>query len=340
MKLYQKCTKLMLDIESYSLSKNEIDLLNNPFVAGVILFSRNIESISQVQDLCDEIKAVNPTLLIAVDQEGGRVQRLGIGYTKLPSMQQLTSYCARDNFSSTGFVKDIGWLMASEVIATGLDISFAPVLDLDIKTSSIIGDRSFGNSPNVVIKMASKFIDGMNEAGMQAIGKHFPGHGGIYGDSHLGDVEDLRKLDVIEKHDLIPFAALKEKLCGIMTAHIRYSEIDSNIATFSKFWITNKLRNEMDFNGFIFSDDLSMKGTDSIGNISFKVKHALNAGCNILLICNDRPAVIEALNFMKEKKISSNGNLSNLKSSKLISWNKLKLNSRRSEIRKKIRNIF
>jgi beta-N-acetylhexosaminidase len=332
--------KLMLDIESYTLSDEEISLLSNPFVAGVILFSRNIASRSQVKSLCDEIKSINSELLIAVDQEGGRVQRLETDYTRLPSMHQLSDYCAKDNFSNIGLARDIGWLMASEVIASGLDISFAPVLDLDLQRSSIIGDRSFGDSPERVIEIASLFIDGMNEAGMQAVGKHFPGHGGIHADSHLGLVEDFRSLEELEKHDLLPFSALKDKLGGIMSAHISFPKIDTNIATFSKFWLLDMLRNKIIFQGMIFSDDLSMKGANSAETISEKLNQALGAGCNVILICNDRHAVLEALNFMQENSIESTGNLAALRATQSISWDDLEQDTRRSKIQAQINNIF
>ena len=230
--------------------------------------------------------------------------------------------------------------MALEVIASGLDISFAPVLDLDLQRSSIIGDRSFGDSPERVIEIASLFIDGMNEAGMQAVGKHFPGHGGIHADSHLGLVEDFRSLEELEKHDLLPFSALKDKLGGIMSAHISFPKIDTNIATFSKFWLSDMLRNKIIFQGMIFSDDLSMKGANSAETISEKLNQALGAGCNVILICNDRPAVLEALNFMQENSIESTGNLAALRATQSISWDDLEQDTRRSKIQAQINNIF
>ena len=332
--------KLMLDIESYTLSDEEISFLSNPFVAGVILFSRNIASRSQVKSLCDEIKSINSELLIAVDQEGGRVQRLESGYTNLPSMHQLAEYCTQDNFANISFAQDIGWLMASEVIASGLDISFAPVLDLDLQRSSIIGDRSFGDLPGTVIEIASLFIDGMNEAGMHAVGKHFPGHGGIHEDSHVAHVEDFRSMEALEKHDLLPFSALKNKLGGIMTAHVSFPKIDINIATFSKFWLSEILRNAIYFQGIIFSDDLSMKGADLGGSISKKIEQAFDAGCNVILICNDRSAAIEALHFMEENTYVSSGNLNALKPTQSILWDDLEKDPRRDSVNNKLNNIF
>ncbi len=332
-----KPKKLMLDLDGFSLSDQEANLLSNPFVAGIVLFSRNFTSKSQVQSLCEEIRSINPALVIAVDHEGGRVQRFKRGFTRIPSMQQLTNYCMKNNFKNISFAQDIGWLMASEVIASGIDLSFAPVLDLDLARSSVIGDRSFGDTPDIAIKIANVFIDGMNEAGMKAIGKHFPGHGGIHADSHLELAEDARTFDQLETHDLLPFHHLKDKLGGIMTAHISFAEIDINIATFSKFWLSKILRKKMNYQGIIFSDDLSMKGADYIGSIPQKIEQAFDAGCNILLICNDRPAVLEALNFMEENNYKSAGNLITLKASNSTSWDALEQDPRRRELRERLK---
>lgn len=332
--------KLILDLEGTSLSREELNFLSNPYLAGIILFSRNIESRSQVQKLCGEIRSVNPDLLIAVDQEGGRVQRLKDGFTKIPSMHEISEYCSQNNFSKINIVQEIGWLMASEVLAAGLDISFAPVLDLDLKTSSIIGHRSFGDSPELVIKMADLFINGMNEAGMQAVGKHFPGHGGIFEDSHIQNVKDCRKFEELEKHDLLPFQILKEKLGGIMTAHILFPSIDSNIVTFSKYWISEILRKKINFQGIIFSDDLSMKGTKAEGNISQKIQKAFQAGCNILLVCNDRSAALEGLKYLEEKEGETFGNLRSLQANQNISWESLESNPRRVKTQSAIDDIL
>ena len=331
--------RLMLDLDSSSLTKEEKTLLQNPHVGGVILFSRNIVSKDQVLSLCHQIAEVNPNLLIAVDQEGGRVQRLIDGYAVLPSMQKLGEFVAQDKDNGLILASNLGWLMASEVIASGLDISFAPVLDLDLDRSSIIGDRSFGDTPKTVINIANSFINGMNEAGMEAVGKHFPGHGGIHADTHLSYSEDLRSLDDLKQHDLIPFHELQNRLGGIMTAHISFPEIDNNIATFSKYWLQNTLREKMKFKGEIFSDDLSMKGTDFIGGIDHKVQKALESGCTMILICNDRPAALQALRFMEKQSTSQSTTLTSLKASKIVSWEKLENDPRRKEIINQIHKL-
>ncbi|MDA9917611.1 beta-N-acetylhexosaminidase [Gammaproteobacteria bacterium] len=331
--------RLMLDLDSSSLTNEEKTLLQNPHVGGVILFSRNIVSKNQVLSLCHQIAEVNPNLLIAVDQEGGRVQRLIDGYAVLPSMQKLGKFVAQDKDNGLILASNLGWLMASEVIASGLDISFAPVLDLDLDRSSIIGDRSFGDTPKTVINIANSFINGMNEAGMEAVGKHFPGHGGIHADTHLSYSEDLRSLDDLKQHDLIPFHELHSRLGGIMTAHISFPEIDNNIATFSKYWLQSTLREKMRFKGEIFSDDLSMKGTDFIGGIDHKVQKALESGCTMILICNDRSAALQALRFMEKQSTSQSTTLSSLKASKIVSWEKLENDPRRKDIIKQIHNL-
>ena len=331
--------RLMLDLEGVNISQEENDLLQNPHVGGVILFARNISSKDQVQALCEDIKKLNPMLLIAVDQEGGRVQRLKEGYTILPTMQKLAKFLHLENDKNFLFARDLGWLMASEVIASGLDISFAPVLDLDDYRSSIIGDRAISDIPEEVISIASAYIKGMNQAGMQATGKHFPGHGGIQADSHLTFSQDTRPLSELETHDLLPFDALKFQLGAIMTAHISFSNVDKEIATFSKFWLQDVLRNKIGFSGPIFSDDLSMKGTDYVGGIEVKVSKALESGCDMILICNDRPAAREAINFLEKEQISQSHKLTKLKASKFISWANLEKNSRRIDIINKLNTI-
>ena len=202
----------MIDLHGPTIRKDEENILVNKHIGGVILFARNIISRNQVQDLCKEIVKLNPKILIAVDQEGGKVQRLKNGYTNLPSMQELAYLVREKNNKNFSFATDVGWLMAAEVIASGIDISFAPVLDIDSSRSSIIGNRSLGDNPENVIPIARAFIKGMNQAGMKAVGKHFPGHGGIYSDSHKTFSEDLRSLSEIKNHDLLPFDDLKYEL--------------------------------------------------------------------------------------------------------------------------------
>ena len=330
------CGRLMIDIEGTSLSYADIELINNNQVGGLILFERNFHSKDQIFDLCSEIRGIKRNILISVDQEGGRVQRFKSGFTKLPSMQALSDYAASN--SNINIFKEVGWLMAAELIAVGIDISFAPVLDVDRNTSSIIGNRSFSDIPSNVSSIAKEFISGMNEAGMQATGKHFPGHGGIFEDSHLLQPQDKRTLDELIKRDLIPFMDLKDDIGGIMCSHILFPEVDALSAGFSPFWIKEILRNRIGFKGVVFSDDLTMKGA---GEYSYaeRVNLSLSAGCDMVLICNNRDGVTEAITHMEQNNIGGSNIVSSMLSHSKILWEDLKNSDRRSKIREDLANI-
>ena len=330
------CGRLMIDIEGTSLSYADIELIKNNQVGGLILFERNFHSKDQIFDLCSEIKGIKRNILISVDQEGGRVQRFKSGFTRLPSMQALSDYAASN--SNINIFKEVGWLMAAELIAVGIDISFAPVLDVDRNTSSIIGNRSFSDIPSNVSSIAKEFISGMNEAGMQATGKHFPGHGGIFEDSHLLQPQDKRSLDELIKHDLIPFMDLKDDIGGIMCAHILFPEVDALSAGFSPFWIKEILRNRIGFKGVVFSDDLTMKGA---GEYSYaeRVNLSLSAGCDMVLICNSKDGVTEAITHMEQNNIGGSNVVPSMLSHSKILWEDLKNSDRRSKIREDLANI-
>jgi beta-N-acetylhexosaminidase len=321
--------RLMLDLAGISLADDEQALLQNPQVGGVILFARNVQSRQQVEDLVAQIRAVAPHLLIAVDQEGGRVQRFRDGFSQLPAMQQVGDLCASDREAGLALSRDTGWLMAAEVIACGLDISFAPVLDVDRDTSSIIGDRAFSDQPELLIEVAAAFIQGMNEAGMAATGKHFPGHGGIFADSHLEAPVDQRHWEQLWQHDLRPFVALCPDLGGIMPAHITFPAIDPDSVGFSRFWLREILRDKLGFNGVIFSDDLAMKGADVAGGYQRKAELALDAGCDMILVCNDRSGALEVLAFMTESKTSASERISGMLRTKSVGWAELENDARR-----------
>lgn len=332
------CGRLMIDIQGTSLSYADIELINNNQVGGLILFERNFHSKEQIFDLCSEIKGIKRNILISVDQEGGRVQRFKSGFTKLPSMQVLSDYAASNSNSNINIFKEVGWLMAAELIAVGIDISFAPVLDVDRNTSSIIGNRSFSDIPSHVSSIAKEFISGMNEAGMQATGKHFPGHGGIFEDSHLLQPQDKRTLDELIKRDLIPFMDLKDDIGGIMCAHILFPEVDALSAGFSPFWIKEILRNRIGFKGVVFSDDLTMKGA---GEYSYaeRVNLSLSAGCDMVLICNSRDGVTEAITHMEQNNIGGSNVIPSMLSHSKILWEDLNNSDRRSKIREDLANI-
>ena len=326
----------MISIEGMTLSSSDKDLIRNRHVGGIILFTRNFHSQPQIEELCSEIKNIKNNIIIAVDQEGGRVQRFNGEYTQLPSMQVLGDYCLNNN--NYGFAADVGWLMSLELIASGVDISFAPVLDVDRNTSSIIGNRSFSNKPQNVVDIASHFIQGMSEAGMQATGKHFPGHGGIKEDSHIAEPIDTRSKDDLIDNDLKPFIELKDKLSAVMTAHITYPDIDNVCVSFSEIWLKNVLQNNIGFNGVIFSDDLTMKGA---GNTSMDEKaiKALNAGCDMVLVCNDYKGVNSVINRFEKEDIDLNSRIGMMQTTKTCNWDDLEDNPRVIETKQIIKTL-
>ena len=328
--------RLMISIDGMTLSSSDKDLIRNRHVGGIILFTRNFHSQPQILELCSEIKNIKNNIIIAVDQEGGRVQRFNGEYTQLPSMQVLGNYCISNNNYS--FASDVGWLMSLELIASGVDISFAPVLDVDRNTSSIIGNRSFSNKPQNVVDIASHFIQGMNEAGMQATGKHFPGHGGIKEDSHIAEPIDTRSHDDLIDNDLKPFIELKDKLSAVMTAHITYPDIDNVCVSFSEIWLKNILQNNIGFNGVIFSDDLTMKGA---GNKSMDEKaiEALNAGCDMVLVCNDYKGANLVINCFEKEDIDLNSRIGMMQKTKTFNWNDLSDTPRVIETKKIIKTL-
>ncbi|MCH4813365.1 beta-N-acetylhexosaminidase [Vreelandella neptunia] len=285
---------VMLDLEGTKLTAAEKRLLLEPAVGGVILFARNVENGYQVRQLCSDIRRVRADLLIGVDQEGGRVQRIKEGMTRLPAMARIGECYADHPQDGLALAKDAGWLLGMEMAACGLDLSFAPVLDVESGVSSVIGDRSFSSDPQHVADLGGAFILGLHDAGMTAVGKHFPGHGGVAADSHVALPVDDRPLEVIKQRDLVPFTHLAAQLEGIMPAHVIYSAFDARPAGFSPSWL-GMLRESLGFKGCIFSDDLSMAGAHEAGGPKQRAKAALAAGCDMLLVCNDRAAALEVI---------------------------------------------
>ena len=288
----------MLDIAGTWLTAEDRQILRQPQVAGLILFARNIEDPRQVRELSAAIRAVRPDLLLAVDQEGGRVQRLRQGFVRLPAMRALA-----DNPNAEHLAEQCGWVMATEVLAAGLDLSFAPVLDLDHQRSAVVGSRSFESDAQRATLLAGAFIRGMNAAGMAATGKHFPGHGWAEADSHVAIPVDERSLEQIRAVDLQPFAQLSQKLAAVMPAHVIYPQVDSQPAGFSRRWLQDILRGELAFDGVIFSDDLSMAGAHVVGDAACRIEAALTAGCDMGLVCNDRAAAELALSALQRLKV-------------------------------------
>jgi beta-N-acetylhexosaminidase len=281
---------LMVDIGGTWLTAEDRQLLRQPEVGGLIIFARNIEHPRQVRELCAAIRAERSDILLAVDQEGGRVQRLREGFVKLPAMRRFA-----DSPNAEQLATACGWLMATEVLAVGFDFSFAPVLDLDHGRSAVIGQRAFEEEPERATKLAGAFISGMHAAGMAATGKHFPGHGWAEADSHVAIPSDERSLENIRATDLVPFQRLSSQLDAVMPAHVIYSNVDDQPAGFSRRWLQDILRNELKFEGVIFSDDLSMAGAHVAGDAASRIEAALAAGCDMGLVCNDRAAAELAL---------------------------------------------
>lgn len=283
---------LMLDLAGTWLTPEDRQLLRQPEVGGMILFARNTESPAQVRELVRSIRALRPDMLIAIDQEGGRVQRLRRDVLRLPALGRIAGCAAAQQEQLAAAA---AWLMATEMLACGIDISFAPVLDLDYGRSQVIGDRSLGGDPQQVSRLGKAYIQGLQQAGMAATGKHFPGHGWAEADSHFDLPVDERSEAAIRESDLQPFAALAPLLDGIMPAHVVYPAVDSLPAGFSRRWLQDILRAELGFRGVIFSDDLTMAGAHAVGGMAERVDAALASGCDMLLVCNDRAAAEQAL---------------------------------------------
>ena len=283
---------LMADIEGYELTAEDRELLQHPAIGGVILFARNYGSVEQVTALVADIHQLrDPHLLVAVDQEGGRVQRFKDEFTHLPALACLGKIYDTDRTRAKHLARTTGWLMASELRAVGIDFSFAPVLDLDFGVSTIIGDRALHQRPEVVAELAQAYQSGMHDAGMAATGKHFPGHGAVAADSHLALPLDERRYEDIEQWDMVPFSRMIHAgIAAIMMAHVVYADVDDSPAGFSSRWIKDVLRDHLHFNGLIFSDDLSMEGAACAGDHVDRARTALQAGCDMVLVCNNRQA--------------------------------------------------
>ncbi len=296
---------VMLGLEGLELSREERELLQHPHVGGVILFTRNYQSLEQVTALVSAVHAVRtPQLLVAVDHEGGRVQRFRDGFTRLPAVRRLGDIYDRDRMRARQLARVSGWLMAAELRAVGVDFSFAPVLDLDHGVSGIIGDRAFHHDPESVADLAHAYVSGMQKAGMDGVGKHFPGHGGIAADSHLELPVDSRTHDELVTADLLAFERMIQYgITALMPAHVVYPQVDARPAGFSKRWLQEILRQQLEFQGVIFSDDLDMAGAHEAGSPPERAYASLVAGCDMVLACNDRNAavaIVENLHYKME----------------------------------------
>ena len=289
-----------IDVEGIVLTDTDRAHLLHPAVGGVILFSRNYQNPAQLLKLVAEIRSLRPDVLLGVDHEGGRVQRFREGFTALPPMRRIGALWDRDRDAARATARAAGVVIAAELAGYGIDFSFAPVLDLDYGTSAVIGDRAFHSDPIAVGGLAAAFIAGLADGGMAAVGKHFPGHGYVAADSHVDVPRDDRPVDEIMTRDVAPYRqAIAGGLAAVMPAHVIYTKADPQPAGYSRFWLQEVLRGRLGFDGLIFSDDLSMTGATTVGAIANRARLALEAGCDMILLCNDPKGQEELLEALR-----------------------------------------
>ncbi len=291
---------LMVDVAGLELTPEDREILRHPLVGSVILFTRNYASSDQLRRLVADIHAArNPALIVAVDQEGGRVQRFRPEFSLLPPPRRIGHAYDLDARQGLTLARSMGWLMAAELRAHGVDLSFAPCVDLDYGVSEVIGDRAFHSKPAVVADLALAYVAGMKDAGMAATAKHFPGHGAVIADSHKSLPVDRRGWNQLGD-DLLPYRRLiANGLPGVMVAHVLFPAVAPEPASLSRRWVQNALREELRFEGAVFTDDLSMGGAAEYGDIVARASAALEAGCDVLPVCNDRPSVTKLLDGLR-----------------------------------------
>ena len=286
---------LIVGIESTTLSKIEIEMLQHPTVKGVILFSRNYQSLTQLKQLTEHIHSIKKDNILSIftDQEGGRVQRFKEGFTRIPPMFDLVKYTINPT--------DCAYLLACELKQCGIDASFAPVVDIEYQHNAVIGNRAFSNKPYIVSQMSSQFIKGFLQANMQPTIKHFPGHGYVNEDSHTELPIDNRNLQDIEDSDMIPFRdnILNHNIAIIMTSHIKFPHVDEYPVTLSRWWLTDYLRKTLNYKGVIISDDLEMEAMQQLGSMDYLVRKAIAAGCNWLLVCSKIGLIQQAISTLE-----------------------------------------
>lgn len=276
---------ILIGLPGTELNASDREQLRHPAVGGVVLFTRNFSGLEQLESLVSEIRAArDPGLLIAIDQEGGRVQRLQEGFTRLPPLGVLGKLHDSDPHKALDMAYRHARVMATEMLACAIDLSFAPVLDLD-RGSSVVGDRSFSSEADTVITLGRAYLAGMHDSGMKTTGKHFPGHGSVLADSHLADASDPRKLSQVELTDLRPFRELSAELDALMIAHVAYPDVDDLPAGYSGKWLVEYLRGELAYKGVIFSDDLGMHAAKRVGDLQSRTRLCLEAGCDLVLVC-------------------------------------------------------
>jgi beta-N-acetylhexosaminidase len=292
----------VIDVVGPALTDEDRNRLRHPAAGGVILFARNYQNPEQLSALSDEIEKLRePALLLCVDHEGGRVQRFREGFSAIPPMRTLGKLWDRDRDAARETARAIAYIAGAELAAHGIDFSFAPVLDLDYGSSSVIGDRALHFDPTAVGALGACIVKGFADAGMGAVGKHFPGHGYAAADSHVAVPKDERKFVDILKKDLVPFrTTIEAGLAGVMPAHVIYGNVDPEPAGYSKRWLQEVLRGKLGFQGIIFSDDLSMEGASVAGGVPERARAALAAGCDMVLLCNDPAGQQVLLDSLKD----------------------------------------
>lgn len=329
---------LMIDLLGKELLADEREMLKHPLVGGVILFTRNFDNRKQIEQLVSEVRAVRPRpFLVAVDYEGGRVQRFRKDFTVLPPLRTVGQVYEHQQQAGLLLARQMGWLLAAELRAVDIDLSFGPVVDLDYGASTVIGDRSFHRNSKVVGQLAVSMMQGMRDAGLAAVAKHFPGHGAVVADSHVALPIDHRSHAELSP-DMFPYTCLiEQQLPAIMAAHVVFDQIDPLPASFSRKWLVDELREKLRFEGAVFSDDLSMEGASIMGSMPARARSALAAGCDMVLICNDREAVLRTLKELDSQSDSSNASrLVKLQGFNRLTYDDLMANEQWQSIQKNV----
>jgi beta-N-acetylhexosaminidase len=286
---------IFADLLGTKLTQEDEEIIKHPWVSGIILFSRNYENKQQLKQLITSVRAIKPQIIICVDHEGGRVQRFREGFTVLPPMGELGELYLQDANKALRQAHKYGVIIGQELADVGIDFSFTPVLDIDFGRSEVIGNRAFSNKHEIISELAGALIDGLSQQDSASVGKHFPGHGYVQLDSHIADPVDERDFDTLWHDDIQPYLTLNNKLTAVMTAHIKYPQVDDELVTYSKKWLQDILREKVGYQGIIFSDDLSMHAA-AHEPPQARVQKALDAGCDVVLLCNDPDAVRTVLN--------------------------------------------
>ena len=298
---YPPAPFIFMDLRSTTLATDEKKFLEHRLLAGIVLFTRNYENPQQLAELLEQVRAINPKLLFAVDQEGGRVQRFKGPFTSLPAMKQLGNIYLLDEEKGKQLARDCAWLVGSELAAFGIHINFAPVLDVDLGLNQVIGDRAFGKSTSVVTAMGGAYLEGIHATHVLPVAKHFPGHGGVNLDSHVDQPIDNRSVEKLWEGDMLPFRNLNAQIAALMVSHVIYPSVSPMPAGYCKFWLEEVLRNKMHSSALVFSDCLSMKAAQIAGSADMRIRLAREAGCNYVLLCNHPESLWDVLEKVEDE---------------------------------------